>query len=73
MATKINFASFEDDSHTHRITDGTESSYFAWPSGADWDTVLDAYADGYETDEDAEVRCYSLDDDELEHTGRLLA
>lgn len=71
--TKIFFKSFEQDHHTHRITDGTESSYFAWPDGADWDDVLSAFADGYETDEAVSVECYSLEENELVHTGQVLA
>lgn len=71
----IAFTSTRQADSTHRVSDGTESSYFAWPDGATWDDVLDAYEAGYETDVDADVkvRCFRLVDNELQHRGRLLA
>ena len=74
--TTIRFSPTERPTSTHRITDGMESSYFAWPAGASWDDVLQAYVDGYDfngSSESCEVWCSKLDSDTAEHTGTIEA
>ncbi len=72
----IQFSATIRAGHTHRITDGTESSYFAWPAGAVWGEVLQAYADGYDfngSEGDCEVWCYPVNGYTPSNTGVISA
>ena len=62
--SKITFTSTQQADSTHRISDGMESSYFAWAGGMTGDEIVEAYASGYDTndgDDAVEIVVYDLD------------
>jgi hypothetical protein len=64
--TKITFSSTQQPDSTHRISDGIESSYFAWTGGMTGDKIVAAYASGYDTndgDDGVEIIVYDLDNE----------
>lgn len=66
--TKITFTSTEQPDSTHRISDGTESNYFAWPEGVNASKIVAAYARGYDfgdSDEVDEITIYDLGDNRV--------
>lgn len=64
----IIFTSTEQDDSTHRVSDGYESVYFAWPNSADASQVLRDYLRGYDTngsDDVVDVTVFRLDDNSI--------
>lgn len=62
--TKITFSAYETPNSTHRISDGMESVWFAWPDGVDEDEVCGQYEDGYDhngSSADVDAVIYSMD------------
>ncbi len=64
--TTIRFSPTEHHTHTHRITDGTESVWFIWPEGADEDSICEQYENGYDhngSSDDVQAVIYGRDDE----------
>jgi hypothetical protein len=62
--TKITFSSTQRAESTHRISDGVESSYFAWTGDMTGEKITAEYSCGYDIndgDEAVEIIVYDLE------------